>query len=58
MTTGPNPRPDPPVPAPPPPAPPHTPLVDRVAALEDRLTQLSSQYNKAVDDFARELGLI
>jgi hypothetical protein len=50
-------RPDPPTPAPPQPAPPHTPLIDRVAALEDRLTQLASQYNKAVGDITRELGL-
>lgn len=43
--------------APPPPAPPHTPMVDRVVKLEDRLTLLIEQHNKFVSDVLRELGL-
>jgi hypothetical protein len=42
----------------PPPAPaPRTPLIDRVAALEDQLTQLAVLHNRFAGDVSRELGL-
>jgi hypothetical protein len=42
----------------PPPAPPsRTPLVDRVTALEDQLTQLAVLHNRFAGDVSRELGL-
>jgi hypothetical protein len=42
-----------PVPAPAP----RTPLVERVAALEDQLTQLAVLHNRFAGDVSRELGL-
>jgi hypothetical protein len=43
--------------APPPPPAARTPLVDRVAALEDQLTQLAVLHNRFAGDVSRELGL-
>jgi hypothetical protein len=43
----------------PPPVPPpaeRTPLIDRVTALEDRLTQLAALHNRFAGDVSRELG--